>query len=67
MLTVFVEATTSFVMKKPAPKPKMHVLGVRVDPELKAAVEKAAAADQRSVSQWIALKLGAALKEGKKP
>ena len=38
----------------------MHVLGVRVDPELKAAVEKAAAADQRSVSQWIALKLGAA-------
>jgi uncharacterized protein (DUF1778 family) len=48
-------------MEKP-PKPKMHVLGVRVDEATKAAIETAAAADQRSISQWLAIAARAALR-----
>ena len=62
MLTELLESFTFAAMKKPAPKPKMHVLGVRVDPELKAAIDRAAAREDRSVSQWLALAAKAALK-----
>jgi len=50
-------------MKKPAPtRPKRtHVLGVRVDDDLKAAIEAAANADERSVSQWLAMAARTAL------
>ena len=50
-------------MKKPTPKDTAkHVLGVRVDSELKVQIEAAAAADERSVSQWIALAIKTFLK-----
>jgi uncharacterized protein (DUF1778 family) len=55
-------------MKKPVPnRPKRtHVLGVRVDDDLKAAIEAAAAAEERSVSQWLAMLARAALLTGKR-
>jgi hypothetical protein len=42
-------------MKKPAPKPKRirHVMGIHASPEFKAAVEQRAAAEGRSVSNWL--------------
>ncbi len=52
-------------MKKSAgamPTKRVFVLGLRVDAALKAAIEAAAAADQRSVSQWLAMAACAALK-----
>jgi predicted HicB family RNase H-like nuclease len=50
-------------MKKPIPKDTAkYVLGVRVDAELKAQIEAAAAADERSISQWISLAIKAFLK-----
>jgi predicted HicB family RNase H-like nuclease len=45
-------------MKKAAPKKAVRrdfILSVRVDADLKAAIEAAAAKDQRSVSQWLAV------------
>ncbi len=54
-------------MKKPA-KPRntaKHVIGVRVDAELKAQIEAAAECEQRSVSQWLALAAREALKKSR--
>jgi hypothetical protein len=42
---------------------KDHVLLMRVDADTKAAIERLAAADQRSISQWILLAVRAALKQ----
>ena len=59
MLTYVVAFCYSPRMKKPesrkAPKTKQHVIGVRVSDQLKADIERAAAEERRSVSQWLAL------------
>ena len=52
---------------KTAPR-KMFVLGVRVDPDLKADIEAAAARKEWSVSQWLARAARDAIgKKGKQP
>ena len=53
---------------KPGPKlqlgePRSAAIAVRTTPELKAAAERAAAAERRSVSAWIELLLIAALEK----
>lgn len=45
---------------------KHFVLGVRVDEDMKTAIEAAAAKDQRSVSQWLAMAAAAALEAARR-
>ena len=46
----------------PPPKPRKDAyLGIRIDPELKRAVEQAAAAEERPMSRWVAMALHRAL------
>jgi predicted HicB family RNase H-like nuclease len=51
-------------MQKPTPKPprKTALVAIRMDPETKASAEAAAAADDRSLSQWITALIKGTLK-----
>lgn len=51
-------------MKQPEPKPssaKTEQIAFRVDPAFRDELEKAAASDQRTLSQWIVVTLRRAL------
>jgi len=44
--------------------PDAH-LGIRVDADMKAAIERAAKADERTVTQWVKIALRKALKNAR--
>jgi hypothetical protein len=45
--------STAMARKSPRPKVKTAIIQVRVEPNLKAAAEKAAGLDHRSLTNWI--------------